>query len=628
LRRTVEADHIRNVAIIAHVDHGKTTLVDRLLYQSGMFRREELDKLAGGVLGLIMDSDPIERERGVTIFSKNCALRYRTEGGDDYRINVIDTPGHADFGGEVERVLRMADGALLLVDAFDGPMPQTRFVLSKALECGLRPIVVVNKVDRPDARPHEVAHEVLELLISLGADDASLDFPVVYASALEGHASREPEDLGGDLRPILDAIIEHVPPPKADTGGPLQMLVTTIDYSDYVGRIAIGRVFAGTLEVNTDVLVAGRGGGDSLQRASELYVFEGLGRERVTSVPAGEICAVVGLDPVDIGDTLTSPDRPAPLPPITVDEPTLDMVFRVNDGPFAGREGSHVTTREIGARLERELQSNLALRVAPGEKTDEFHVSGRGLMHLGILLENLRREGFELCAGRPKVIFKEVNGKVHEPIERLVVDCPVRCQSAVMGLVGQRRGELVGMDQRHGAEGVSHMEFRIPARGLIGLRSRMLTATQGEAVMHHVFDAYEPRKGAVPLRQSGVMVATHTGTVTGFALDALYDRGVFFVRPGEEVYAGQIVGEVGSDKDIDVNPVKAKHLNNIRSSTKEEGTRVRTPREMGLEVALEYVQDDELVEITPRAVRMRKRILDLGDRRRAIRREITGRPVS
>ncbi|MHC4503178.1 MAG: GTP-binding protein TypA/BipA, partial [Planctomycetota bacterium] len=562
-------DHIRNVAIIAHVDHGKTTLVDRLLYQSGMFRREELDKLAGGVLGLVMDSDPIERERGVTIFSKNCALRYRAAGGDEYRINVIDTPGHADFGGEVERVLRMADGALLLVDAFDGPMPQTRFVLSKALECGLRPIVLVNKLDRPDARPHEAVHEVLELLISLGADDEALEFPVVYTSALEGWAVHEPEDEGSDLRPVLDAIAEHVPSPKADLAGPLQMLVTTIDYSDYVGRIAIGRVFAGTLEVGSDVLVAGRLGGESLQRVSELYIFDGLGRKRVESVPAGEICAVVGLDPVDIGDTLTSPDDPAPLPPITVDEPTLDMVFSVNDGPFAGRDGSRVTTREIGARLERELQSNLALRVSPGETTDEFRVSGRGLMHLGILLENLRREGFELCAGRPKVIFKEVDGAVLEPVERLVVDCPVRCQSAVMSLVGERRGETVRMDPRGEAELYVHMEFRIPARGLIGLRSRMLTATQGEAVMHHVFDSYEPRKGAVPQRQSGVMVATHTGTVTAYALDALYDRGVFFVRPGEKVYAGQIVGEVGSEKDIDVNPVKTKHLTNIRSSTKE-----------------------------------------------------------
>jgi len=620
----MDADHIRNVAIIAHVDHGKTTLVDGLLYQSGMFRRGELDKLAGGVLGLVMDSDPIERERGVTIFSKNCALRYRDAGGEEYRINVIDTPGHADFGGEVERVLRMADGALLLVDAFDGPMPQTRFVLSKALECGLRPIVVVNKIDRPDARPHEVAHEVLELLISLGADNEALDFPVIYASATEGRASTEPEEAGSDLRPILDAIVEHVPPPTAGGGGPLQMLVTTIDYSEYVGRIAIGRVFSGTLEENAEILLAGRLGGESLQRVSELYLFEGLGRKRVKSVPAGEICAAVGLDPVDIGDTLTSVDDPAPLPPIRVDEPTLDMVFRVNDGPFAGQDGTHVTTREIGARLQKELQSNLALRVAPGDTTEEFRVSGRGLMHLGILLENLRREGFELCAGRPKVIFKEVDGEMLEPVERLVVDCPLSCQSAVMGLVGQRRGELIGMEQRGGGDACAHMEFKIPARGLIGLRSRMLTATQGEAVMHHVFDAYEPRKGAVPLRQTGVMVATHTGTVKAFALDALYDRGVFFVKPGEEVYAGQIVGEVRSEKDIDVNPVKAKQLNNIRSSTKEEGTRVKTPREVTLEGALEYVQDDELVEVTPHAVRMRKRVLDLGERRRAARRSAAG----
>jgi len=623
----MDADHIRNVAIIAHVDHGKTTLVDRLLYQSGMFRREELDRLAGGVLGLVMDSNPIERERGVTIFSKNCAIRYRAEDGSEYRINIIDTPGHADFGGEVERVLRMADGALLLVDAFDGPMPQTRFVLSKALECGLKPVVVVSKLDRPEARPHEVVNEVFELLVSLGADDEALDFPVVYASALHGWAVREPEDKGTDLRPVLDAIVEHVPPPEANLAGTLQMLVTNIDYSDYVGRIAIGRVFAGTLNAGGEILVVGRLGGERLRRVSELYVFDGLGRRRVDSVPAGEICAVVGLDQVEIGDTVTSPEDPAPLPPIAVDEPVLDMVFRVNDGPFAGREGSRVTTREIGARLQRELRSNLALRVARGETTDEFNVSGRGLMHLGILLENMRREGFELCAGRPKVIFKEVGGVLCEPVERLVVDCPARRHGTVMALVGERRGENVKVVSRAGTSGQVHMEFRIPVRGLIGLRSRMLTATQGEAVMHHVFDSYEPRRGVVPQRQSGVMVATHTGTVTAYALDALYDRGVFFVRPGDEVYAGQIVGEVGADKDIQVNVVKAKHFTNVRSATKDDAARVRPAREVTLEAALEYVQDDELVEITPRAIRMRKRVLDAGARRLAVRRSGTGKPA-
>ncbi len=613
-------ENIRNVAIIAHVDHGKTTLVDRLLYQSGMFRSEDLDRLAGGVLGLIMDSDPIERERGVTIFSKTCAIKYRAEDGLDYKINIIDTPGHADFGGEVERVLRMADGVLLLVDAYEGPMPQTRFVLSKALELGLRPIVVANKIDRPDARPHEAVHEVLDLLIELGAEEAALDFPAIYASAREGRASAEPEEPGEDLRLVLETIVEHVPPPKADAEAPLQMLVTTLEYSDYVGRIAIGRVFSGRLERYQKVLISGRSGDLTPGRIEELHVFDGLGRKQVDFVPAGDICAVVGLDAVGIGDTVTDPETPRPLPPIKVDEPTLDMTFRINDGPFAGRDGQYVTTRQLRARLEKELRSNVALRVTPGDTPDEFRVSGRGLMHLGILLENMRREGYELCAGKPMVIFKEVDGVSCEPVERLSVDCPTRCQSAVMSLVGERRAEVVRMGSRAGAESCMHMEFRIPARGLIGLRSRMLTATQGEAVMHHVFDSYEPTKGAIPQRQCGVMVATHTGRVTGFALDALYDRGVFFVRPGDEVFAGQIVGEVGSDKDVDVNAVKTKHLNNIRSSTKEDGARVKTPRDMTLEVALEYIQDDELVEITPHAIRMRKRVLDLGERRRQTRR--------
>ena len=615
---------LRNVAVIAHVDHGKTTLVDRLLYQSGMFRNEDLDKLAGGALGLIMDSDPLERERGITIFSKNCALRYR--GGDDreYRINLIDTPGHADFGGEVERVLRMADGVLLLVDAYEGPMPQTRFVLSKALKLGLRPIVVVTKIDRSNARPYDVAHEVLELLIELGADEEALDFPVVYVSAREGRALAEPEDRGGDLQLVFDTIVEHVPPPRADAEATLQMLVTTLDYSDYVGRIAIGRVFAGRLECG-EVLVAGGKGTRTLQRVQELHVFDGLGRKQVDSVPAGEICAVVGLDPVDIGDTVTCPDDPQPLPPITVDEPTLDMIFRVNDGPFGGREGRYVTTRHIRARLDKELRSNVALRVAPGATPDEFHVSGRGPMHLGILLETLRREGFELCAGKPKVIFKEIDGVICEPVERLSVDCPMRCQSAVMGLVGKRRAESVKTYSRGEDGGSVYLEFRIPARGLIGLRSRMLTATRGEAVMHHVFDSYEPCKGEVPQRQSGVMVASQTGTVTTYALDALSDRGVFFVRPGEEVYVGQIVGELGSDKDIDVNPVKTKHFTNVRSAAKDDGACVKAPREMTLEAALEYIQDDELVEITPSAIRMRKRVLDPGERRRATRRRGAGK---
>ena len=624
----MDTDHIRNVAIIAHVDHGKTTLVDQLLYQSGMFRREELDKLAGGVLGLVMDSDAIERERGVTIFSKICALRHRGADGSEYKINVIDTPGHADFGGEVERVLRMADGVLLLVDAFEGPMPQTRFVLSKSLACGHKPIVVVNKIDRSDARPYEVAHEVLELLIELGADDDALDFATIYASGRDGWASADPDEKGTDLKLVMETIIERVPPPDANHDGPLQMLVTTLDHSEFVGQIAIGRVFAGELARGAEVLVARSDGIGTIERIQELHLFDGLGRRPVESVPTGEICAVNGLDPVSIGDTIMCPDNPRPLPRIEVGEPTLDMTFRVNDGPFAGREGTRTTTRQIDARLKKELQTNLALVVSPGETTDEFRVSGRGLMHLGILLENMRREGYELCVGKPTVILRKVDGVLCEPVELLTVDGPASCQGAVMALVGERRAELLKVSSRTGSEDYLHMEFRIPARGLIDLRSRLLTATQGEAVMHHIFDCYEPLKATAPQSRRGVMVATHTGAVTGFALDALYDRGVFFVRPGDEVYAGQIVGEVGSDKDVDVNVVKLKHLTNIRSSTKEDGARIRPPRDLSLEAAIEYIQDDELVEITPQAVRMRKRVLDSGERRRAKRRAGVGRPAS
>ncbi len=611
---------LRNVAIIAHVDHGKTTLVDRLLYQSGMFRTEELDRLAGGQHGLIMDSDALERERGITILSKNCAIEYRAENHRQYKINLIDTPGHADFGGEVERVLSMADGVLLLVDAFEGPMPQTRFVLQKALEQKLRPIVVVNKVDRPDARPDAVVDEVFDLLVELEAEDAALDFPVLYASARDGWAKRHLEEVEQDMRPVLDAIVEHVPAPRDDPDAPLQLLVTTLIYSDYVGRVAVGRVFAGKLRSGEDVVVFDREGRSTRQRVLQLEQFHGLSRRICQEVGAGDICAVVGLEQVDIGNTIASAATPKALPPIAVDEPTMHLTLRVNDSPFAGREGQYVTSRQLRQRLDRELQSNVALRIEPGVTPEEFNLYGRGLMHLGILMENMRREGYEFAAGKPGVLMREVDGQRSEPIELLVVDCPVDCQGAVMALVGDRRAELVKMDTRTGAGGFVHLVFSVPARGLIGLRTRMLTATQGRAIMHHSFFAYEPLRGPIPQRTAGVMVATESGQVTAYALDGLYDRGVFFVRPGEQVYAGQVVGEHCKESDIPVNVVRAKKLTNIRAAGKDDNAQVRPPRQMTLESCLEYIQADELVELTPGSIRIRKRLLDESARRREARR--------
>jgi len=612
-------DSIRNVAIIAHVDHGKTTMLDRLLYQSGMFRDEDLDKLAGGQHGLIMDSNPLERERGITILAKNCAIKYQDPNGKVYKINIIDTPGHADFGGEVERVLKMADGVLLLIDAFEGPMPQTRFVLQKALENGLRPIVVVNKIDKIDARPEEVVNEVFDLLVSLQADDICLDFPIIYASGRAGWATTDLANPTTDMRAIIEAIVKFVPAPKMDKHAPLQMLVTSIDYSDYVGRIAIGRVFYGTLNKNQEVMVVGRTGKNTKQKVIQVLEFEGLKRKQVDSIYAGDICAIVGLDPVDIGDTIACVEKPEALPIIAVDEPTLDMTFRINDGPFAGREGQYVTSRQIKDRLQKELQSNVALRVAQGDTPEEFRVSGRGLMHLGILLENMRREGFEICVCKPRVIFKQEDGETLEPIELLVVDSPVECQNAVMACIGDRRAEMIKMGAKTGAHGFIQMEFTIPARGLIGLRSKMLTATQGRAIMHHRFWDYESMRGAIPQRLNGVMVATDTGQVTAYALDGLYDRGYFFVKPGDQVYEGQVVGEHVKDADIPVNASKPKQLTNMRTSSKDDAAKIRPAREMSLEAALEYIQEDELVEITPLSIRMRKRFLKETDRRRASR---------
>ena len=615
------SDYIRNVAIIAHVDHGKTTLVDQLLYQSGMFRSEDLDKLAGGQHNLIMDSNPLEKERGITILSKNCAIYYTDSKGEEYKINLIDTPGHADFGGEVERVLKMADGVLVLVDAFEGPMPQTRFVLTKALEHKLKPVVVINKVDRENSRPDDVVNEVFDLLVSLGADDESLDFPLVYASAKEGWATTDMSNKTKSVQVIFDAIINNVPSPTVEKEAPLQMLVTNQEYSEYVGRIAIGKVFAGTISEGQRVTVIDAEGLHTQQQVMHIHQFFGLGRKQVSSVLAGDICAISGLDPVDIGNTIACADKPSQLAVVPVDEPTMSMTFRINDGPFAGRDGKYITSRQIGDRLEKELQQNVSLRVEPGQTPEEFTVSGRGLMHLGILLETMRREGYEICVGKPNVILRTIEGRRYEPIELLAVDCPLVCQNSVMSLLGERRSEIVKMDAKIGASDFVHLEFLIPSRGLFGLHAKMMNATAGRAIMHHTFERYEPMRGAIPQRKAGVMVATTTGQVTAYALDALYDRGVFFVEPGEQVYEGQVAGEHCKDKDIPVNVVRSKQLSNIRASGKDEAAKVRPARKMSLEATMEYIQADELVEICPKSIRIRKRLLKETERRRQVRKK-------
>ena len=613
------SDHIRNVAIIAHVDHGKTTLLDRLLYQSGMFRQEELDKLAGSEHDLIMDSNPLERERGITILSKNCAIYYTDPKGDEYKINIIDTPGHADFGGEVERVLSMADGVLLLVDAFEGPMPQTRFVLTKALELKLKPIVIINKIDRENSRPQDVVNEVFDLLVQLGANDDALNFPLVYASAKQGWATTELGKKTDNMQVIFQTIIKSVPPPQFNLDAPLQILVTNQEYSDYVGRIAIGRIFAGQISEGQIVTVIDRKDRHTLQKVAQIHQFHGLGRKQVSTAQAGDICAISGLDPIEIGDTIACAENPSMLTVTSIDEPTMTMTFRVNDGPFAGRDGKYVTSRQIGERLEKELQHNVALRVEPGQTPDEFNVSGRGLMHLGILLENMRREGYEICVGKPNVILRMVDGEQHEPIESLVVDCPSDCQSSVMSLLGDRRSEVIKIGAKSGTSDFVHMEFLIPSRGLFGLNARMMNATQGRAIMHHSFERYEPMRGAIPQRKAGVMIATTTGQVTTYALGALYNRGIFFVEPGEKVYEGQVAGEHCKENDIPVNVVKTKQLTNIRAAGKDDAARIKPARKMSLEAAMEYIQEDEFVEICPSSIRIRKRLLKETDRRRLAR---------
>ncbi|MFQ5411821.1 MAG: translational GTPase TypA [Phycisphaerae bacterium] len=596
---------IRNVAIIAHVDHGKTTLVDQMLHQCGQFRESQLKGER------ILDSNDLERERGITILSKNIAINYQGT-----KINLIDTPGHADFGGEVERVLKMADGCLLLVDAFEGPMPQTTFVLRKAFEFGLRPIVVINKIDRHDARPADVVDEVLDLFIDLGADDDALEFPTVFASATLGTASLDPIRQPDNIFALFDTILKHVPTPVIDPDAPLQMLITTLDYNDYVGRIGIGRVFAGTLHAARNVTVIHRDGTQTDAKIGELFVFDGLGRRKVDQVVAGDICAVVGLESVDIGNTIADPDDPRPLPIVRIDEPTLHMTFRINDSPFSGKSGKYLTSGHIRERLDKEIQRNVALHVEPGATPEEFHVSGRGLLHLSVLIENMRREGYELAVGKPKVIFRELDGKKTEPIEMCVVEVPTSHVGPVMELMGARRAICTNMDSH---DDHSRIEFTIPARGLIGLRNRLMTATRGTIIMHHNFYEYEYFRGSIPHRANGVMVANEPGQITAYALDNLGDRGVMFLSPGQQVYPGQIVGEHCRDDDLVVNVCRGKKLTNVRASGSDKTVVLKTPREITLETALEFIEDDELVEVTPDAIRLRKRHLNENDRKRAAR---------
>ncbi len=589
------------MAIIAHVDHGKTTLVDAMLRQSGQFRASQLQG------DCILDSNPQERERGITILAKNIAIDYAGT-----KINIIDTPGHADFGGEVERTLALADGCLVLVDSFEGPMPQTKFVLRKAFAEKLRPIVVINKIDRPDARPDEVLNEIFDTFVELGADEAQLDFPYIFASGRGGFASHDSKATSGDIRPLLDLILEKVPGPEVAPDQPLQMLCTTLDFSEYVGRIAIGRIASGMVRRGQKAVLLKKGGVAQSGSVDSVMVFDKLGRTEVAEAQAGDIVAVVGLGGVDIGDTIADPDSPVALPRIEVDEPTLSMLFTVNDSPLTG-EGDYLTSRHLKERLDRELQSNVALRVEPTEDRDSFQVSGRGLLHLSVLIESMRREGYELAVGKPEVILKRIDGTVHEPYEYLVVDVPHGQMGPVMELVGSRRGELVKMDVK-GA--YAHLEFSIPARGLLGLKNRLMSATQGEAIMHHNFHEYLPFKGEIPRRPNGVMISNVRGQAIAYSLDNLQQRGTMFVSPGDDVYEGMIVAENARDNDLVVNPTKEKKLTNIRAAGSDKNILLKPPRQLTLEYALEYIEDDELVEITPTKIRLRKKVLTEEGRKR------------
>ncbi len=597
-------DKIRNIAIIAHVDHGKTTLVDQLLRQSGTFRENEQ------VQERAMDSNDIERERGITILAKNTAIQYKGN-----LINIVDTPGHADFGGEVERIMKMVDGVLLVVDAFEGCMPQTKFVLRKALQHGLTPVVVLNKIDRPAARPAEVIDEVLELFIELEANDDQLDFPVVYASGLNGIAGNAPDALEQTMEPLYEKILEHIPSPKEDTEAPLQFLVTLLDYNEYMGRIAIGRVNRGKIKQGQVVAVLDREGKARQARIEKLFGFQGLKRVEIDEAAAGDIVAIAGLKDINIGETIADPANPEALPVLAIDEPTLQMTFLVNNSPFVGKEGKFVTSRNLRERLFKELETDVSLRVEETDSPDAFVVSGRGELHLGILIENMRREGFEMQVSKPEVIIKEVDGVKCEPIERLLIDVPEESMGAVMESLGTRKAEMVNMINN--GTGQIRLEFLIPARGLIGYRTNFLTLTRGYGVMNHAFDSYGPlAPGQVGGRHQGVLIASETGKSTMYGMLSVEDRGILFMEPGTEVYEGMIVGEHTRDTDIIVNICKEKALNNIRTANKEETVRMKTPRIMSLEEALEYLNDDELCEITPKSVRLRKKVLNKSERDR------------
>ena len=600
---------LRNIAIIAHVDHGKTTLVDAMLRQTHTFRDNQQ------VQDCVMDSNALERERGITILAKNTVVHW-----NDVKINIIDTPGHADFGGEVERVLSMADGVLLLVDAAEGPMPQTRFVLGKAFQHKLRPIVVVNKIDRPDARAREVVNEVFDLFIDLDADDAQLEFPVLYGSGREGWVSRDMNERGADLKPLFDTILEHIAEPTDDPAGPLQFRVSSLDWSDFVGRIAIGRVHRGTMRAGARVVCTRPDAPRREVTVRGVYTFEGLSREEIDAVPAGDLCGVYGVEEIGIGDSLTDLEVVEPLVPISIDKPTMSILLRVNDSPFAGREGKYLTSRHLRERLERELRTNVALRVEPGSTPDSFKVAGRGVMHLGVLLENMRREGYEFAVAKPEVILQTIDGEVHEPIEFLTIDTPETATGRIIEILGERRAEMVSM-QKKGT--FQRLEFTIPARGLIGARTRILNASQGQASMNHVFHAYGPWRGPIGSRINGVMVCMAQGSATFYSLDSLRDRGVFFVNPGAETYEGMVIGEHCKEGDIVVNLTREKKLTNVRSSTKETFVKLLPPRIFGVEEGLEYLADDELVEITPQSIRLRKIHLKEKDRRRNEKQGVT-----
>ena len=593
---------IRNIAVIAHVDHGKTTLVDKMMLAGKLFRDGQDNS------GEVLDSNDLERERGITILSKNVSINWK-----GVKINILDTPGHSDFGGEVERVLNMADGCLLLVDAFEGPMPQTRFVLQKALQLGLKPVVVINKVDKPNCRPEEVYEMVFDLMCDLNATEEQLDFPVVYGSAKNGWMGADWKKPTDNIEYLLDLILEAIPAPKQLEGTP-QMLITSLDYSSYTGRIAVGRVHRGTLKDGQNITICHRDGTQERTKIKELHTFEGMGHKKTDHVDSGDICAVIGLEKFEIGDTIADFDNPEPLPPIAVDEPTMSMLFTINDSPFFGKEGKFCTSRHISERLNKELEKNLALRVRPVEGSmDKWIVSGRGVLHLSVLVETMRREGYELQVGQPQVIYKEIDGKKCEPIEELTINVPTDFSSKLIDMVTRRKGDLLGMD----AEGDRvNITFEIPSRGIIGLRTNVLTASQGEAIMAHRFKNYQPFKGEIVRRTNGSMIALESGTAYAYAIDKLQDRGKFFIDAGEEVYGGQVVGEHVHDNDLVINVTKAKQLTNVRASGSDEKARVIPKTEMSLEECLEYIKGDEYVEVTPKNIRMRKIILDHLERKR------------